>query len=328
MKTSKIICLIFILLTLCSCSAPSKNDVFFAMDTYIDVTVYGDDNVTDRIREKVKALEGAFSVTDRSSEIYQLNQNGSAHVSQDTVNILHRSKEISELTDGAFDITVYPVISLWGFTKDSQRVPSESEIENALKTVGHQKLSCENSVATIANGKCDLGAIAKGYASSEIRNILKSSKAKSAVISMGGNIMLYGKKPDGNDWNVGIQHPKISEELIGVLKASDVSVVTSGGYQRYFEQDGKKYHHIIDPKTGYPADSGLLSVTIITKDDTAADALATAIFVMGKDKATALWKKERSFDMILVTENSIYITDGIKNSFSSKDENFKINIIT
>ncbi|MBQ2663371.1 MAG: FAD:protein FMN transferase, partial [Clostridia bacterium] len=166
----------------------------------------------------------------------------------------------------------------------------------------------------------DLGGIAKGYLSGRMIDIFKESGVKSAIISLGGNVQCLGTKPDGTPWKIAIQHP-CGDGFIGTLSASDTAVITSGGYQRFFERDGTVYHHIIDPKTGTSAHSGLKSVTIITPDSTRADGLSTAVYVMGLEKAAELWRGGKDFDMVLMTDDDkVYVTDGIAKDFKSEFE--------
>lgn len=316
-KTVCILCILALLITGC---AKSSTETFFAMDTFMQLSINGKDadSAVSEIKEAVNGLEALLSVTDENSEISRINRGDTVSVSADTLDIIRRAIEISKLTDGAFDISIYPVVSLWGFTSETNRVPSEEEIHNALQNVGYENIKVNgNSVSTSA--MIDLGGIAKGYATSKAREILEKYGVESAVLSMGGNALVYGDR----EFNVGIQHPKKSDGIIATLKAKNKSVVTSGGYQRYFEQNGEKYHHIIDTESGYPAKSGIISATVITEDDTLADALATALYVMGIDKATEFWKENRSFDMLLITDNDVYTTTEIE----LKDQDFKLNII-
>jgi len=327
MKNRLAIILVVLLLFCSSCSQSRTNEYIFAMDTYISLDIYGDDSVHKNIKNEITRLDNLFSVTNENSDVSKINSSSSTAVDDDTKNIISRALELSSLTDGAFDISIYPVVSLWGFTKESHYIPNQNEVDDALKKVGYKKISLNgNSVST--DCEIDLGAIAKGFTCDKILDILKRSQAKSAVISMGGNVLLYGKKPNGENWRVGIQHPTKSDEIIGTLSTYDVSVVTSGSYQRYFEQEGKRYHHIIDTKTGRPADSGILSVTIISNDATAADALSTALFVMGREKAEDFWHKQKNFEMIIVDENyNVFITEGLKDCFVLKDLNYNLKVI-
>ena len=168
----------------------------------------------------------------------------------------------------------------------------------------------------------DLGGIAKGYTSSRIMDIYREKGVTSGLVNLGGNAQVFGTKPDGSLWRVAVQSPDSEDEYLGVLEAKDKAIITSGGYERYFEKDGVTYHHIIDPATGYPAENGLISVTIVSTDGTLADGLSTSLFVMGKDKAVDYWKAHSDeFDMILLTDDEkLYVSEGIKDSFTSDRE--------
>ena len=219
-------------------------------------------------------------------------------------------------------------MELWGFPTQKYRVPSDREIQKLLKNVNSQKIKINkktNVVTLEKNMKIDLGGIAKGYTSQRIAKIYKKDGVKSGVISLGGNVQAIGTKTDGSRWKVGVQSPDDTESMIGAYEAADEAVITSGAYERYFEKDGKTYHHIIDPATGKPSEKDLKSVTIISKNGTLSDTLSTTLFVMGKDKAISYWKKHSSeFNIILVDENNkIYISQGIKDYFSS-DSDFTV----
>lgn len=184
--------------------------------------------------------------------------------------------------------------------------------------------SKERSISFGIDGmEIDLGGIAKGYTSSRIMEIFKDYDIDSGLVNLGGNVQAYGTKTDGSNWRVAIKNPDTADDdtddYIGILSIADKAVITSGGYERYFEQDGKTYHHIIDPSTGYPAENGLVSVTIVSDDGTLADGLSTSLFIMGKDKAVEFWKVHSDeFDAVLVADDgTIYVTEGIKDSFTS-----------
>ncbi len=310
--------LVSLLLSLCSCNVKVSENLF-AMDTVMSFFLEGKNSrecITE-IKEEIKNLESLFSVTDKSSEISKINAFNQVSVSKTTSDIISRSLQISEMTDGYFDITVYPILELWGFTKDSYKIPSDTEISSVLKSVNYKNVNVSNQNIGF-EGKIDLGGIAKGYTCDKIFEILNKHSIDEAIISLGGNILIKGDIK-----NVGIQHPLSSEEVICTLKEQNTSIVTSGGYQRFFEKDGKVYHHIIDPKTGYPANNGIISATIICKDSTLADAISTAVYVMGIEKAIQLWRSENNFDMILITENEIYSTADI----TVCDSSYKLNTI-
>lgn len=293
----------------------------FAMDTVMTLTAYGEKSQTalDKAENEILRLDTLLRRGSPDSEIYKINVNGEGDVSEDTADIISRSSEISEMTGGALDITIAPVMDLWGFYTKEYLVPTQSELSEALARVNYRNISVNgNYVSLSSHSQIDLGAVAKGALSDRIIEIFKSDGISSAIISLGGNVHALGTKPDGDLWSVGIQHPD-DDTYIGVVRVEDSAVVTSGTYQRYFEEEGRLYHHIIDPGTGYPADNGLKSVTVICKDATLADGLSTALFVMGADEGAKYWKKHGGFEAIFISEsNEISITEGIEDVFKSE----------
>ena len=270
-----------------------------------------------------------------------MNAKGKASVSEDTVYLIRRAQELSWKTDGAFDITVYPLMKAWGFPTREFRIPEQAELEALLPLVDPFliELSSPNEVAFLRPGmEIELGAIAKGYASQRIMAIFAAHNVQ-GVVSLGGNVQTLGKKPDGQPFRVGIRMPSPGDEksgvmwlpaddpdikaamdagLLGVLESSGDAVITSGLYERYFVKDGTLYHHILDPETGCPARSDLVSVTIVCDDGTTADAYATALFVMGREKAEEFWRGNKDFDMILLdAEGHLIITPGLEERFQS-----------
>lgn len=327
-----------VLLTACG-KKPVENKQdsrsFFAMDTYMTVTVYGEDTkaALDKAEEKVAELERLWSVTDENSEIYAVNHSGgnSVSVSSETAALLGFSLDISAMTDGALDCTMYPVLTEWGFTTGDYKVPSDENIAELLENTGYQKIHLDGQSVTVPeNMQIDLGAVGKGYTGDLLAETLKENGISSALLDLGGNIQTIGKKSDGSDWKLGLRSP-FDEGTFAVLEASDCAVITSGGYERYFVgDDGETYWHILDPKTGKPAQSGLISATIIGKEGRLCDALSTSIFVMGLDKAENLWRQHDDFEMVLVTENGgIYITEGLEDKFSLSEmyENLTVEVI-
>lgn len=303
-------------------SAEPVSQEIFAMDTYMTVTAYGDNaqkGVTDAIAE-IQRLDNLLSIGKEDSEISKLNKSGSAALSDDTAVMVTKALDLYKSTGGAFDITVLPLMELWGFTTQDYYVPTEDEIQSTLQRVGADKLTWDESTKTLTLGdkqEIDLGGIAKGFTSSRIMEIFKKDGVTCGMVSLGGNVHLLGTKQDGSAWRVGIQDPDNTDDMLGVLEASDCAIITSGAYERNFEKDGVTYHHIVDPATGKPSNSGLTSVTIVSKDGTLADGLSTSLFVMGKDKAIAYWKQHADeFDTILVDKDrNVYITEGIADGF-------------
>ncbi len=310
-------------LLFCGCvnNAPESCDIF-AMDTYMNIKAYGEnaDVALNSAENEIYRLERLFSVTDEISEVYQLNhaQDKTATVSNDVKNLLEFSVETGNETNGFLDISVYPLLRLWGFTTNNYKIPTQEEIDVALKYVDFSKIIINENEVTLPQGfEIDFGAVAKGYTSDKIAEILKVNGIQSAIINLGGNVHTLGCKPDGSMWNVAVTNPFSVDETLGTISVSDKAVVTSGDYQRYFTgKDGKNYSHIIDPFTGYPAENELASVTVIGENGTLCDALSTALFVMGKEKAIKFMKTQPDLSYILVEKKgNITISDNISRNF-------------
>lgn len=309
-----------------------------AMDTVMIFSIYGEKSThaTYLAEDEVRRLEGLLSRTDADSDVSRLNAapaGEEVEVSEDTWALLFASRFFAMNTDGAFDCTLAPVSSAWGFTEDSFRVPSREELAGLLENVGWDKVSYAGDRAAASHEEgvqVDLGGIAKGYVTDCIAKILEENSIPRATISLGGNVLAWGDRPDGMPWFIGIQDPArtdVADSYAGYLSLTDAYAVTSGSYQRYFEEDGKTYHHIIDPATGYPADSGLISVTVVAdyeqdqSNGTMCDALSTALFVMGEEKALDFWRTSGfDFDLVLVTEDGrVVVTDGIADVFTPEE---------
>lgn len=296
-----------------------------AMDTYMTLRAYGENRkkALDAAKTEIERLDDMWSVGNENSEISRLNKKKKGKVSDETIELITYAQGVSKETDGAFDITIYPLMNLWGFTTKQYQIPDDSKIQQILNTrIGMDKIEVQKTnrkVSLLDGAQIDLGGIAKGFTSQSIAKIFKDYEIHSGIISLGGNIQTIGAKPDGSRWNVGIESPNDAFDMVGVYEAEDEAVITSGGYERYFEKNGKTYHHILDPKTGYPADSDLISVTIVSKNGMRADCLSTALFVLGKEKSIQYWKDHRKeFDFIFVDKkNKILISEGIKNYFKS-----------
>lgn len=293
---------------------------FFAMDTYISLTAYGEnaEQALETAQQRFCELEKLWSVTDENSEIYAINHSAGAPVtvSADTVGLISYSLEIARETH-TFEPTIYPVLTAWGFTTDENRVPTDEEIQTLLQNVGSEKVTVEGNTVRLENGvQLDTGAVGKGAAGDEIVGILKENGIKSALLDIGGNIQLIGDK-NGADRRLGIRNP-FGEGTAGVLEISDSAAVTSGNYEKFFtDENGVVYGHIIDPSTGYPADSGLASATIVADEGKRADAFSTAVFIMGLEKAAEFWRENRDFEMILISQDGeIYLTEGLRERFT------------
>lgn len=288
----------------------------FAMDTVMSLTAYGSHAQAglSAAQQEIERLDALFSISSPTGDVLPLNQNHTGVVSADTKTLLTRALDLAASTGGAFDCTIAPIMEAWGFTTGEYRVPPADELRALLPLVDHRQVQLAGDTVTLPDGAAlDLGGIAKGFTSSRVMEVFAEQGVESGIISLGGNVQTLGCKPDGSRWRVGIQDPHDTEELFAIVEVADEAVITSGGYQRYFEQDGVRYHHIIDPHTGEPAQSGLCSVTIVSRDGTLADGLSTALFVMGLERATDYWRAHvEGFDMVLMDEaGDVYITPGL-----------------
>lgn len=302
----------------------------FAMDTYMEIKAYGrrSEEAVEAAAKEITRLDELLSTGSENSEITMLNHNKTGNVSEDTAYLLKRSIELWKTTGGAFDITIYPVMRAWGFTGQEFRVPDNAELTDLLADVDASKLEFneDSKILTIPeNVEIDFGGIAKGYTSERVAKIMKEYDIKIATLNLGGNVQTIGAKPDGSEWKIAIKNPDNTQSYLGVISVKDKAVITSGGYERYFEEDGIVYHHIIDPKTGKPAKNGLTSVTIVCDDGTLADGLSTALYVLGKDEAIAYWKAHNEeFDAVFLDDTGkLYVTQGLEKSFTS-ESNYEI----
>lgn len=313
-------------------SEASESEIF-ALDTAITLKVYGSKRVVvlKKLEDKINELDDMLSTGKETSEVSRLNRSGEAVLSPTVANLVKRSLDIYKKTDGLFDITIYPLMELWGFPTKNYRVPSEKEIEEKLKLVGSDKIDFNEETRKISfknkGMEIDFGGIGKGYITDELVKILTDEKVESAIINLGGNVFGFRKKPDGSLWNIAIRDPNEPDKYMATIRLEDSAVITSGGYERYFEENGIIYHHILDPRTGKPSESGLKSVSIISKDGTLADALSTSLFIMGEEKAIGYWKENGSnFDILLMTkDNRLIVSAGIKDKVIS--DNYKIEVI-
>ncbi len=314
----------------CSPAAAEDGAVreFFAMDTYMTILVNDGDReaAADAAEAEVQRLDGLLSTGNPDSEVSLLNEAGEGVLSEEGLYLLERGLELYRESAGLFDISVCPVMELWGFFDKNYRVPEAEELQDALSLVDASEISFDEETGKVTLGvpgmKIDFGGIAKGYTSGRLMELLRDYGCESALVNLGGNVEALGTKPDGSRWRVGVQDPDNSGGMIGVLEISDAAVITSGGYERYFEEDGVIYHHIIDPRTGFPADSGLVSVTIVSEDGALADGLSTFLYIAGMDEAVSCWRENAdAFEMVLMTgDRELYVTEGLEDSFSSESD--------
>ncbi len=318
---------LFLGLTGCGAKAESASAQIFAMDTIMTLSGYGQ-NSQEKLDEAVQLiyqLEDILSVTDENSDVWRLNHADGqwVTVSPYTLYIVQQGVYLAEATGGAIDPTIYPAMTAWGFTTGDYQVPDQTSLDELLSLVDYTKIQIdeENSAIQIpADMMLDLGALAKGYTSDLVAEVL--ADLDYAVISLGGNAYVIGEKADGDPWRVGIQDPSGGGYLAIISPEGGNAVITSGGYQRFFEEDGQVYWHILDPETAAPAESDLISVTVIGEDGLVCDGLSTALFVMGLDQSCEFWRSQQdqnlnlNFDLILVdSQGVIYVTETIYDSF-------------
>ncbi len=307
----------------CSSVPQAKSVELFAMDTVMHLTAYGPqaESALGSAASELDRLDAALSVTRQDSSLAVLNASGGGSLSPELAQLLPQALEISRMTGGAFDPTLLPLSQAWGFYGDAPAIPEPAQLSAALALCGYEKLALEQDTLQFGqpNMGLDLGGIAKGYAAGQLSSLLKAQGVTSAVLSLGGNVQTVGTKPDGSLWQIAVQDPFDSNAYAGILRCGECAVVTSGAYQRYFEENGRRYHHILDRETGYPAESGLASVTIVCADPVLADGFSTALFVMGLAEASAFWQENSSsFQAILITSSGdIFVTAGLADSFSA-----------
>lgn len=307
----------------------------FCLGTVVEIKIY--DKATDDIFTGafhiLKRIEDRMSLNLDNSEICNINKNAgkeSVKVSDETFSVVERGKYYSTLSNGLFDISVGPLVKLWGIGSDNARVPSSDEINSTIKKINYKNILLDKpntSVKLVNEGMMlDLGGIAKGYAADEIARYLKSKNIQHAIINLGGNVLVMGSKPNGQPWSIGIQNPMDSRgENIGAIHVKNKTVVTSGIYERYFEEDGEKYHHILNPFTGYPVENSLVSVSIVADKSIDADGLSTSTFALGLKDGSKLIESLDGVDAIFITnDNNVYITSGLKDNFEISDQNFKL----
>jgi thiamine biosynthesis lipoprotein len=329
---------------MCGCSNKKEKDEYsertlFAMDTIMTLKAYGEnsENAVEKAAEEIERLDSLLSAGRAESEIYQLNKwsltqdkEGKARflVSEDTFYLFKRALEINKMTEGAFDISIYPLMKLWGFAAENNEErsfykPDEAEIEALLPLVSSSEIILDEENKEVGFGKpgmeVDFGGIAKGYASERVLEIFEECGVTSGIVNLGGNVQVLGEKPDGSAFRVAVEVPEDTSKNIGILSIRNKTVITSGGYERYFEEAGVKYHHILDPATGAPAENGLKSVTVVCEDGALADALSTALYVMGEEKAVEFSREHQGeIDVMLLTcEDELYITKGLEASYEA-----------
>lgn len=346
MKTLKSI-LVFMLcctlsLSLIGCTSNEKNEptqpltkTEVIIGTVCTISLYDikDVAVLDKAFTRLKELEDILSINKLGTELDKVNNMSGKEpvkVTDDTFTVVAQGLKYSKLSGGALDITVGPLVKLWGIGTDAAKVPSEEEIKEKLPLINYNDIVLDETNKTIflkrENMIIDLGAIAKGYAADEVAKILTENNVKSAIIDLGGNIFALGSKLDGSNWKIGVQDPEDARGAsIGYIEVVNKSIVTSGIYERYFESNGKKYHHILNPKTGYPYENEILGVSILSDKSIDGDSLSTTLFALGIEKGLEFVNSQPGVEAIFVSKDyNLYLTEGLKNNFHLTSTKYKI----
>lgn len=304
----------------CRAVATSFSRSGFALDTAVAVTIY--DNMSQEKAEEaltacfheIERLEALLSISRDGSDVTRLNTAGGnpVNISPETAEVLSQAKRYAELSDGAFDLTVRPITALWDFKAENPTVPAKETLLQVVKAVDYRQLMLTDTTAQLLpSGAVDLGGIAKGYIADAVCRVLQEKGVTSALIDLGGNIVMCGNK-QGEPFRIGVKNPLDTTRLCAVITGEDGSVVTSGIYERGFTQNGVRYHHILDPKTGMPVDNGLASVTVVCRSSAMADALSTACFVLGEEKGMALIQSQDNVEALFIrTDGTMTATDGL-----------------
>lgn len=322
------------LLSACSNNFESTTSTDFMMGTLVKVKVYGADSkkVTEEVIAEIKHLENMMSTSIKDSDISKINKNAgqqAVRVSKDTFTVIKKAQKFARLTDGLFDPSIGPLVNIWGIGTSEEKIPTKNEINKILPLVNYKNIILDNDKMTVyltkPDMKIDVGGIAKGYAADKAVSILKKHNIKHAFIDIGGNVMVHGKKPDNSLWSIGIQNPRGNRnEIMAVVKLASKTVVTSGDYERYFIKNNKRYHHILNPKTGYPTSNNIISATVIDESSLIADALATSILLLGEKKGLKLAEQLDCDAMLITNKKELFMTDGMKKLINVTDEVYQI----
>ena len=308
----------------------------FQLDTEITISIYDvketESKTFDAIFDKIDYYEKMISKTIATSEVSQINEQAGiapVAVSDEIIEMLDIAIGYAEASGGLFDVTIGPVIELWGIGTDHAAVPSETDLKANMAKVNYKNLEINRENKTVYLKEkgmlLDLGAIAKGYIADQVKKLMLESGIKSGIISLGGNILTIGEKPNGNAWSIGVRNPEIEESIneLGILTLKDVSIVSSGVYERYFAVDNQRYHHIINPFTGYPEQNDIMSITIVSDKSVDGDSLSTTAFLMGLEKGYAYIESLDGIGAVItMKDKSVYVTDYLKDTFILVDNTF------
>ena len=331
---SRLFCLfLFFILIISSCARTESSRAEFALGTVCQITLFdrANERVYQNVFARIREIENLMSVNIPGSDVSRVNAAAGmepVQVREDVYTVIERALYFAEISGGAFDPSVGPLVSLWGIGGDNPRVPKREEIDEALSLTNWRDIELDPVTRTVFLKRrgmaLDLGAIAKGYAADEAAAIIKNSGIERAIIDLGGNIVILGENKDKRPWRVGIQNPLEKHGVyMGVLQITERTVVTSAMNERFFEKDGRRYHHILSTSDGYPAENGLLSVTIIAHNSMDADALSTTVFVLGYERGKELIESLPETEAVFILNDSnVRITQGA--NFTLTDQTFSL----
>lgn len=311
----------------------SRNEFMLGTDCMVKIYDSSDASILDKAFARIADLESKMSINKEGTEVDAVNAASGmspVKVSADTFDVIERGVKYGEDSNGKFDITIGPLVKLWGINTDHARVPAKEELTEADKLISYKDIVLDKQNSTVFLKKkgmvLDLGGIAKGYVADQVGIVLKENGVKHAIINLGGNVLVLGNNVSGNPWRIGIQDPfNPRGDTIGILEVKDKTVTTSGIYERYFEQDGKSYHHILNPATGYPVDNEVAGVSIITDASMDGDALSTVLFCMGVQEGLKYVEGKKNIECIFVTRNKeVYVSSGLKGIFKLNSDQFKL----
>ncbi len=311
----------------------SKTEFF--MGTVVKVTTYngGSEEILDKVFNRVKEIEDSVSINKNNTELDKLNENAGkspVKLSDTAYEVVKRALYFSEESKGGYDLTIGPLVKLWSIGLPEAKVPTKEEIDAVKSQIDYSKVIMNDETKEVflseENMAIDLGSIAKGYAADEIVKMLKTEGVEQAIVDLGGNIYAMGKKNNESDWKIGIQNPFDNRgNVVGTIEVHDKTVVTSGIYERYIEKDGVKYHHILNPKTGYPYESEIAGVSIISDKSIDGDALSTLIFTKGIEEGVKFLNEIDSVEAIFISKDKkVYLTSGMKDKFKLLNQEFVI----
>jgi thiamine biosynthesis lipoprotein len=327
------------LLTACDNSAPGpQSETELVLGTTVSITIYDEvpSGAFEEAFARVSEIEARMSTSEEdydSTELLEVNRSAGmspVEVSDDTFHVVQTGLRYAEITNGLFDITIEPLVNLWGIGTEDEQIPSEQEVRELLPLVDYRNVELDaeaNTIFLTQEGMgLDVGGIAKGYAADEVARILQEKGVEHALLDFGGNILTVGKKPEGSKWRIGIQSPGRGRgQYLGIATTGPQTIVTSGNYERFFMNDGTRYHHILDPRDGFPARPGLSSVTVLTQQSMAADALSTGLYVMGLEEGMRFAEDMEQIEAIFVTKDQgVYLSSGLQGVFDVTNESYSV----